>query len=219
MALQTYADLQGAVTQWLRRNDLGNNIPDFIALAEANMNRILRTSKQMVVDPFTIDAEFVDLPADLRMIRYIYLRSGTWRLLRNITPEQMAKRKSVPVILQMEPREYCAASGQLEFWPVPDMTYPARMEYQFQIPPLSPAAPSNWVLADHPDCYLFGALAAAYAFLKNDERAAAFQSQFVRAMAEMQASLRTVYARALRVDAGIMERRRWTFNWISGDTV
>jgi hypothetical protein len=219
MSLTTYAGLQAGVASWLRRTDIGLQIPDFIALAESNMNRILRTSRQLLAEDFIIDAEFVDLPPEMRMMRTLRLKAGTWRLLRQITAEQMAKRKAIPAVLVMEPREFVAIGGQLEFWPVPDGAYNARMEYQFQIPSLSPAAPSNWVLTDHPDCYLFGSLAAALAYLKNDERAGVMQGQFVRAMAEMQASLRTTYDRTLRTDAGLMPRRNRLFNWLDGDTV
>ena len=42
MALATYADLQGEIASWLRRADLSAEIPTFIALAEAQMNRRLR---------------------------------------------------------------------------------------------------------------------------------------------------------------------------------
>jgi hypothetical protein len=219
MAFTNYAALQASVAAWLRRSDLSTQIPDFVALAEANMNRILRTSKQLLHDDFLIDAEFVDLPLQFRMLRTLRLKSGTWRLLRQISPEEMAKRKAIPAVIVMEPREFVAVGAQLEFWPVPDRPYPARMDYQLQIPPLSSTAPVNWILTDHPDCYLFGALAAAYAFLKNDERAGVFQGQFVRAMGEMQASLRTSFDRTLRVDAGLRQRFGSAFNWISGDTV
>ena len=42
MAIGTYAELQTAVANWLDRDDLSLRIPEFIALAEARMNRILR---------------------------------------------------------------------------------------------------------------------------------------------------------------------------------
>jgi hypothetical protein len=219
MALADFPSLQTSIAAWLRRTDLTAQIPDFITIAEANMNRILRTSKQLVSQPFTITGEFVNLPTEFRMLRSLRLQSGTWRPLRQITPEQMNKRKAVPAIILMEPREFTAVGAQLEFWPVPDRTYPGLMDFQLQIPPLSVAFPTNWVIIDHPDCYLFGALAAGYAFLKNDERAAALQGQFVRAMAEMQAALRTSYDRTLRIDAGLLPRSNLSFNWISGDTV
>ena len=44
MAIGTYAELQTAVANWLDRDDLTDRIPEFIALAEAKMNRVLRIS-------------------------------------------------------------------------------------------------------------------------------------------------------------------------------
>ena len=44
MAIGTYAELKTAVANWLDRDDLTDRIPEFIALAEAKMNRNLRIS-------------------------------------------------------------------------------------------------------------------------------------------------------------------------------
>ena len=44
MAIGTYSELQTAVANWLDRDDLTDRIPEFIALAEAKMNRVLRIS-------------------------------------------------------------------------------------------------------------------------------------------------------------------------------
>ena len=42
MAIGTYAELKTAVANWLDRDDLTDRIPEFISLAEARMNRVLR---------------------------------------------------------------------------------------------------------------------------------------------------------------------------------
>src|SRR4051812_14862616 len=42
MAITTYAELQAAAANWLVRGDLTARIPEFIALAEARLNRVLR---------------------------------------------------------------------------------------------------------------------------------------------------------------------------------
>ena len=42
MAIGTYAELQTAVANWLDRGDLTDRIKEFISLAEARMNRVLR---------------------------------------------------------------------------------------------------------------------------------------------------------------------------------
>ena len=42
MSITTYAELKSAIANWLLRDDLTSVIPDFIALAEADMNRAIR---------------------------------------------------------------------------------------------------------------------------------------------------------------------------------
>ena len=42
MAISNYSELQTAVANWLDRDDLTARIPEFIALAEARFNRVLR---------------------------------------------------------------------------------------------------------------------------------------------------------------------------------
>ena len=43
MALSTYSDLKTAIANFLARDDLTTQIPDFIRLAEARMSRELDT--------------------------------------------------------------------------------------------------------------------------------------------------------------------------------
>lgn len=217
MALDNYTDLQASVASWMRRSDLAAQIPDFIALAEAVMNRHLRTSLQLVTATMAIGAEFVDKPAGFRMMRSLRLTSGTGRKLVPIAPEQMAARKALPTVLSSAPQEFTAVGSQFEFYPVPDQAYSAEIQYQAVIPPLSAGNPTNWLLTDHPDCYLFGALAAGLAFVKSDQRAGEFQAQFEKSLDEVEAALRTNYDRTLRVEPGL--QRRSAFNILTGDTV
>ena len=49
---------------------------------------------------------------------------------------------------------------------------------------LSEAAPANPVLAEHPDLYLFGALAEAAPFLRDGEMLAVFAARFDAALTE-----------------------------------
>src|SRR5437016_5057583 len=45
MAITTYQELQDAGANWLHRTDLPDRIPEFIALAEAKMARLLKTAE------------------------------------------------------------------------------------------------------------------------------------------------------------------------------
>jgi hypothetical protein len=217
MTLASYSDLKAAVPNWLRRADLTAVVPDFIVLAEREMDRTLRTALQLGEQTLTIDAEFIAAPAGLRMVRSFRLTSGGGgRLLHEAAPEQMAKRKAAPQGLTGEPRWFTVIGAQIEFWPVPDRAYDAVLELQVGIAPLSDDNQTNWILASHPDAYLFGALAAAAAYAKNDERAAAYQAQFERVLGDIQEALRTSYDRTLRVDAGLQPARA-SFNSSTGD--
>jgi uncharacterized protein YfiM (DUF2279 family) len=200
MTIATYSDLKAAVPNWLRRADLAGMAADFIMLAEREMDRTLRTALQLGQQSLTIDAEFIAAPAGLRMVRSLRLTSSAGRVLREVTPEQMAKQKASAAGLTGAPRSFTVIGAQIEVWPVPDKAYAATAELQAGITPLSDDNPTNWILASHPDAYLFGALAAGAAYAKNDERAAAFQAQFERVLGDIQEALRTSYDRTLRTE-------------------
>ena len=74
MALNTYATLVSAATEYLARDNdatLIARIPDFITLAEAKFNRVLLHPKMEVrstamVDTGSTDPEFISLPSDFQ---------------------------------------------------------------------------------------------------------------------------------------------------------
>jgi hypothetical protein len=216
MTIASYSDLVAAVPSWLRRADLAAMAPDFIMLAEREMDRVLRTALQLGEQSLTIDAEFIAAPAGFRMVRSLRLTSGSGRVLREATPEQMAARKAASHGLAGAPREFALVGAQIEVWPLPDRAYSAVAELQAGIAPLSDANPTNWILQGHPDAYLYGALAAGAAYAKNDDRAAAFQAQFERVLGDIQEAARISYDRTLRLDPGLQPSGR-AFNAITGD--
>ena len=73
-----------------------------------------------------------------------------------------------------EPRFYAISAGQLEFFPTPDGDYQGSMIYYADIPALSDETPSNWLLAEYPDAYLYGSLIHSAPFLHEDERLTAW---------------------------------------------
>ncbi|HEY4029962.1 MAG TPA: hypothetical protein VGM25_06435 [Caulobacteraceae bacterium] len=216
MTIATYGDLKTAVPNWLRRADLAGMVPDFIMIAEREMDRVLRTALQLGRQAITIDGEFVAAPASFRMVRSLRLTSGPGRALREVTPEQMARQKAGTPGLAGAPQWFTVIGPQIEVWPVPDAAYEATAELQAGIAPLSDDNPTNWILAGHPDAYLFGALAAGAAYTKSDDRASAWQAQFERVLGDIQEAVRTSYDRTLRADPGLGPAGR-AFNAITGD--
>ena len=68
MAIASYADLKTSIANFLARSDLTAQIPDFIQLAEARINRELETREQEKRSTATLVAgdEYISLPTDMR---------------------------------------------------------------------------------------------------------------------------------------------------------
>ena len=173
MAITTYAELQTATANWLDRTDLTARIPEFIELSEANFNRVIR-SPDMVTkdDSFSIASRYTTLPTDTLEIVRIVLDLTPVVVLEYLTPEEISERR-VSMSATGKPYYFTVIGGssnQLEVVPSPDSTYTSSIVYYTRIAALSDAATSNWLLAAHPDIYLFGTLVEAEPYLKNDER-------------------------------------------------
>jgi len=97
MAIGTYAELQTAVANWLDRGDLTARIPEFIDLAEARMNRVLRLQLMVNVDTTTLGAASTlvagtrdyALPSGYLQMLDFALTTDPITSLSYITPENM----------------------------------------------------------------------------------------------------------------------------------
>ena len=173
MAITTYAELQAAVGNWLDHSLFAARVPEFIALFEAAANRRLRVREQEATATLTPSAGAVALPAD-----YLAWRRMTWTgtprvELQYVHPSYLqAAYPSSPTDV---PRIFTIEGTTLKIRPL-DGT-PLELDYFQKIPALSDAAPSNWLLAAHPDVYLFGSLVEAEMFGVNDERAPAWKAR------------------------------------------
>ncbi len=202
MALSTYADLQAAVAEWLERSDLSARIPDFIALAEVQINRALRQREMMRRASAIISEPFSAAPDDLAEARLITLSDGNgeWELAP-ATPDQIA---SFAVIGEVgRPRFWSLVGTEFRYYPAPDGSYAARLLYYGRTPSLTNAAPTNWLLANHPDVLLFGALKEAGPFLEDADRTATFEAKYRTALAEVRAAERLPVGR-LRAEPALM---------------
>ena len=173
MAITTYAQLQTATANWLDRTDLSARIPEFIELAEANFNRVIRQPDMIAKDDsFSIAGRYTTLPANTLEIIRIVVDLTPVIVLEYLTPEEISQRR---IVMSSTGKPYYftmigGSSNQLEVLPSPDSTYTSSIVYYTRIAALSDSATSNWLLAAHPDIYLFGTLVEAEPSLKNDER-------------------------------------------------
>jgi hypothetical protein len=167
MAITTYSELQAAVGNWLDHSLFAARIPEFIALFEAAANRRLRVREQEAATVLTPSSGAAALPAD-----YLAWRRVTWTgsprvELQYVHPSYL--QAAYPSTPSARPRVFTIEGSTLKIRPV-DATA-LEFDYFQKIPALSDGAATNWLLAAHPDLYLFGALVEAEMFGVNDERA------------------------------------------------
>lgn len=202
MAITTYAELQAAAANWLVRADLTQRIPEFITLAEARLNRVLRArlAETEAALTATAGARTIPLPTGFAEPLALWIVSPRERTaLRFIEPSLLAATS-----LQGRPRSWSIDGASLAFDRPCDQAYSVvlRMLAKFA---LSDAAPSNGLLADYPDAYLFATLSEAGPFLRDDALAAAYEARLERAIAEINA--KDARARAARTLATEIPRR------------
>ena len=171
MALSTYAELKTSVADWLNRSDLTAAISDFVSLAEAQIERVLRTRNMLVRGTGNITAEYTTLPAD-------FLDGLTLKLTGTnpITPLQSETLNSLDTLQNTtylsagKPLFFAIVGENFRVLPTPDSTYAYELVYYADLAKLSVSNTTNWLLTQAPDIYLYGALLQAAPYLQNDER-------------------------------------------------
>lgn len=170
MALSTYSELKAAIADWLNRDDLTAVIPTFIAMAEAEFSRRLRTQRMLSRVVASVSGEYADLPDNYLEMRSLHLRSSPIRRLEFVTPANFLDMAGVGTVGL--PRYFTALGAQLRFLPCPAEDAPATVElvYFSKIPTLSATNPANWLLEMAPELYLHASLAHASPYLREDQR-------------------------------------------------
>lgn len=183
MALTDYASLQTAVAAWLNRTNLTAQIPDFIRIAEARLNRELGNVRAMEIQTTLSTAagsRTVPVPADMLEMKRLQVVGTVNTPLKYLAPDELAAR-----YWQNDtglPLAFCVTGGNIELAPIPDAVYALQLTYFQGLPALSDSNTSNWLLAQWPDAYLWGSLLAAQPFLMNDARLGMFTSLYAQAV-------------------------------------
>lgn len=154
--INDYASLRSSVAGWLARADLASAIPDFIALGEAAINRELRVRQMLKTATGDVDADGrFPLPSDyLEMLAVSGFQHG-----------QMVPLDNRYFIVDADSVRLANTTGAYEF------------SYWARIPPMSDAAPQNWLILAEPGIYLYSALVEASPYIQDDARTAIWESK------------------------------------------
>jgi len=183
MAITTYSQLKTAVADFLNRDDLTSAIPNFVALAEASLNRRMRAPEMVTRATVTVDAEYENRPADwLETIRY-QMTTNPITVLQFVTPEEASIQKT-KFSVSGTPLFFSTVGTQFQHVPAPDTAYTAELMYYARVAGLSDANTSNWLLTANPDIYLYATLVQSAPYLKEDERIGVWAGILDRLMAE-----------------------------------
>lgn len=196
MSISTYTELQTAVTNWLHRSGLSDRVPELIALGEAQLNRAI-VSPQMeattTVSTSTSD-RYAATPTDALEVTSLVNAYGV-ELTQRMPSDLMANTAvGLPV-------EY-ALTYRIEFDRVSDQVYSLQCVYRKKLDIATDS--TNWLLTNHPDCYLYSALLAAAPYLKKPDEAATWKAMLDAAIFAVNASVKRDVR--LRCDAALIGR-------------
>ena len=184
--MNTYAELQSFVADFLARDDLTEQTKTFIRLAEQRMSReldiaLLETTTQLAV---TANATTTALPTDLRSIREVAkIVDGTRTNLSYLTPAQFDVR--VRDAGQSETEFYTIVANNIKLAAVPTADLTLELIYNEGVAQLSDSNTTNTLLTRHGDAYLHGTLKQAFDFLQDEQRSVYHDAQFTRCLAEI----------------------------------
>lgn len=183
MDLTTYAGLKAAVADFLNKTNLTSQVPGFIDLAEAQMRRRLKVRHQVETMEITTASDGTyPLPCDFDGVVSIY--AGTVPLTY-LEPEMMDVRTAPE---GFPTTTYSIFGDSLYFAPLPsDGGTTVTMRYRTLFCSLSATKRCNWILAKHPDAYLYGALMQAAPFLRDDDRIGVWGGLFNAAIDDINA--------------------------------
>jgi len=186
MALTTYTELKTSIGDWLNRSDLTTAIPDFISLAEAQIERTLRTRQMIVRANASFDAQYGAVPSDFLEVKSLKLTSTNPQTPLSFLSIDALDNEMTKYTASGKPKFFGVVGGQFRIVPTPDSNYTTELTYYAKLTKLSSSVSSNWLLASSPDIYLYGALLQAAPYLQDDARIQTWATLYERALNDSQ---------------------------------
>lgn len=186
-----YQEIVDASKAYADRQDIeiSDNIDTFILLAEARINRVLKTREQShrIYTPVVADQVYYSLPPDYSGIRDIQYNTDLphndhcTKPMSYLSPEQFNAREDSAYGGRLY---YTIIANQLQFFPSQEEGS-FEIVYYRKVPNLNATDDTNWVSDTHPDIYLSGVIAEIELFVKNYEVAVGWDKRMSRAISEL----------------------------------
>lgn len=181
----SYATLQTAIGEMRERSDSAftSQLPTFVALAEAKLNRLLRIRQNETDDATLIgssSSRTVALPSDFLDPVAVWLTTNSQRtLLRPYSAGTMSLSTT-----EGEPEAWAINGTNIEFDRPLDSAHTFTLRYRKKLFALATTDP-NWLLTYHPDVYLFACLIEAADWEQDDNAVLKYDARLKSALAEL----------------------------------
>lgn len=157
-----YASLKAEIISESHRTDLAAKLPDFIQRTEREMARLLplRAFETTVTGTST---GTVALPADFDQVELLVLNTNGREY-----PMDYTSPNGVSAYVSGNPNRYTLLNGVIRFIAPTGGEY--TLNYLRKLVPLSDAAPTNFIVTEHPDAYLYGAMVQVAMYEQDDTK-------------------------------------------------
>lgn len=215
MALANYSDLQATALRWMERTGVDDaEAPDWIALAEARLNRELGAVETDAAITGTVSSRRIDI-SSLSMVQPIAL------YLAEVGEDEVFITPKADGTFP-----YLDDSGRPSIWAVDgtnidfdcplDAAYPFRLRYREKFN-LATAA-TNWLLTNHPDVYLAATLMWGAGYNEDWPNAPVWKSILDETIPSIKNTIAQSKRSVSTVDAGLaMVGRSWRYGWDGTD--
>lgn len=190
-----YIQIINASKAYADRNDIevSDNMDTFILMAEARINRGLKTANQThrIFTKTVYGREFYTLPSDYNGMRSVHFNTGEVdaegsqaKQLYYATPEQIVDLQENSPITDVY--YYTILNDQLQLHSTLPGNGTIEMVFFRKVPNLNSENKTNWISINDPDIYLSGICAEIELFAKNYDSASLWDSRMTRAIGELE---------------------------------
>jgi hypothetical protein len=157
-----YTTLQAQVAKYMHRSDLGQQIPTFIALAEAYLFRELHIKEMQISTTGTTTGGYATLPSDFGSVARLTVTTGG--MTRSLDYVSLAE---APIATSTQPSCYSLENNKLRIWGSGD-GLAFVLYYIPAIQPLSGDVATNWLLDNAPELYIDASCLQGAKYVRND---------------------------------------------------
>ncbi len=191
--LNNYDNLIASVADWMVRTaqaELTAKMEELVTLCDETLRTSakLRETRVRLQQPHI--AQYVDLPSDYGKMHSVEIvhTSGKRTPVNPASAQQMANYANDTSLGYAQ--WYMIDGTELEFKPVPpaDSETQYLLRYYKNVKPLGPSQASNEILAAYPSLYLWGTLAEARIYVKDQSWGEIWQNRFDDRLARANAS-------------------------------